>query len=217
MTVTASLDSIVRHKLRAWPQQPPGLADRGMGGGAWLRGRPGPVEEMDDPDPYLKLPGSNRLRTVPDGLWLCFGGTQRDPFVDLFVIEACGNFANLLDKRFRFAPSMHSMLAVCPVRWLLGNVSEHDQMPRWQRTGLLRDMPSAPLVIPVRDIRVMYALKPRDYEGFVANQVPHAHEFFAPITALIGPEGWRHPTLRAFIARNSARANFWEFAGATAA
>jgi hypothetical protein len=134
---------------------------------------------MDDPNPYLKLPGSNRLRNVPDGLWLCFGGTVRDPYVDLFVIEACGTFANLLDKRFRFAPSMHSMLAVCPVRWLLGNVSEHDR--------------------------------------FVANQVPHAHEFFAPITALIGPEGWRHPTLRAFIARNSARANFWEFAGATAA
>jgi hypothetical protein len=51
----------------------------------------------------------------------------------------------------------------------------------------------------------------------LANQVPHAHEFFAPVTALIGPEGWQHPTLRAFIARTSPRANFWEFAGATAA
>jgi hypothetical protein len=209
------MDSIVRHKLRSWPQQPPGLADCGIGGGAWLRGRPGQAEENEDP--YLKLPGSNRLRTVPDGLWLCFGGTERDPFVDLFVIEACGTFTNLLDKRFRFAPSMHSMLAVCPVRWLLGKVSEHDRMPRWQRTGLLRAAPTTSLTLPVRDIRVMYALKPSDYEGFVANQVPHAHEFFAPITALIGPEGWRHPTLRAFIARNSPRANFWEFAGATAA
>jgi len=216
MAVAASLDSLVRQKLRAWPQHPPGLADHDMGAsGAWLRGRPGVADEGDDP--YLKLPGSNRLRTVPDGLWLCFGGTERDPYVDIFVIEACSSFANLLDKRFRFAPSMHSMLAVCPVRWLQGDVSAFNKMQRWRRTGLLRSSPSTPLTVPVRDIRVMYALRPRHYEGFVANQIPHAHEFFAPITALIGPEGWQHPTLRAFIARTSPRANFWEFAGATAA
>jgi hypothetical protein len=44
--------------------------------GAWLRGRPGTVDDLDQP--FLKLPGSNRLRTVPDGLWLCFGGTESD-------------------------------------------------------------------------------------------------------------------------------------------
>jgi len=210
------MDSIVRHKLRAWPQQPPGLADHGLGSsGAWLRGRPGLAQEADDP--YLKLPGSNRLKTVPDGLWLCFGGSERDPYVDVFAIEACGTFANLLDKRSRFAPSMHSMLAVCPVRWLLGETSPYNKAQRWQTTGLLKTAPSEKLTLPVRDIRVMYALRPRHYEGFLANQVPHAHEFFAPVTALIGPEGWQHPTLRAFIARTSPRANFWEFAGATAA
>ncbi len=52
--------------------------------GAWLRARPGPVDDIDHP--FLKLPGSNRLRTVPDGLWLCFGGTERDPYVDIFGI-----------------------------------------------------------------------------------------------------------------------------------
>jgi hypothetical protein len=216
MPVAASLDSLVRQKLRAWPQHPPGLADHGIGAtGAWLRGRPGLAAEADDP--YLKLPGSNRLKTVPDGLWLCFGGTERDPYVDIFAIEACGTFANLLDKRSRFAPSMHSLLAVCPVRWLLGETSGFNHTPRWRHTGLLRAAPDVPLTLPVRDIRVMYALRPRHYEGFLANQVPHAHEFFAPVTALIGPEGWQHPTLRAFIARTSPRANFWEFAGATAA
>ncbi len=216
MAVATSLDSLVRQKLRAWPQHPPGLADYGMGAsGAWLRGRPGPPEELDDP--YLKLPGSNRMRSLPDGLWLCFGGTERDSFVDVFAIEACGSFANLLDKRSRFAPSMHSLLAVCPTRWLLGQVAPNNNMPRWRHTGLLRTAPAEPLILPVRDIRVMYALRPRHYEAFVSNQVPHAHEFFAPVTAIIGPEGWQHPTLRAFIARTSPRANFWEFAGATAA
>jgi hypothetical protein len=166
-------------------------------------------------DPFLKHPGSNRLRTVPDGLWLCFGGTEKDPYVDLFAVEACSSFTNLLDKRSRFAPSMHSLLAVCPVPWLLGAVSSNHTMQRWRYTGLLRNEPSSPVVLPVRDIRVMYALRPRHYEGFAASQIPHAHEYFAPVSALLGPGGWQHPLLRSFIARTSNRANFWEFGAAT--
>ena len=213
MKISASLDSIVRQKLRTWPNHPPGLADKDMGArGAWLRARPGPLLQMEDP--YLKHPGSNRMRTVPDGLWLCFGGTERDPYVDIFAIEACGTFPNLLDKRSRFAPSMHSMLAVCPLNWLKHAVSDFNNMPRWRYTGLLREEPATALTLPVRDIRVMYALRPRHYEGFAASQIPHAHEFFAPITALITPQSWQHPNLRAFIARTSPRANFWEFSEA---
>ena len=216
MAAATSLDALVRHKLRSWPQHPPGLADHDFGArGCWMRARPGAADDSDHP--YLKLPGSNRLRTIPDGLWLCFGGTERDPYVDIFAIEACGGFQNLLDKRSRFAPSMHSLLAVCPLEWLHQPVSPSNAMRRWRYTGLLRDEPRGPLVLPVRDIRVMYALRPRQYEHFAATQIPHAHEFFAPIGALIGPEGWQHPTLRAFIARTSPRANFWDFAAASAA
>jgi hypothetical protein len=112
---------------------------------------------------------------------------------------------------------MHSWLATCPVDWLLSPVSAVNWTPRWRHTGLLQNAPTKPLVLPVRDVRVMYALTPRQYEGFSTTQVPHAHEFFAPIAALIGPEGWQHPTLRAFIARTSPRANFWDYSGATAA
>jgi hypothetical protein len=36
--------------------------------------------------PFLKLPGSTRWRTLPDGLWLNFGGTPVEPFVDIFGI-----------------------------------------------------------------------------------------------------------------------------------
>jgi hypothetical protein len=68
------------------------------------------------------------------------------------------------------------------------------------------------LTLPVRDIRVMYALRPRHYEGFAATHVPHAHEFFAPVSVLLDPEGWQQPSLRAFIARTSPRANFWALA-----
>jgi hypothetical protein len=77
----------------------------------------------------------------------------------------------------------------------------------------MRNEPIAPLTLPVRKIRVMYALWPRHYESFSSSQIPHAHEFFAPVSALIGPEGWQQPHLRAFIARTSPRANFWEISG----
>ena len=64
--------------LRHWPQCPPGLQPR-QGQGYWLRGRP--AEDLGSCHPFLKLPGSNKLRTLPDGLWLNFGGTAEDPFV----------------------------------------------------------------------------------------------------------------------------------------
>ena len=83
------------------------------------------------------MPGSTRLRTLPDGLWLNFGGTIADPFVDIFAIEACSTLQNLLDKRSRFAPSTHSLLAVCPVPWLLAPAMPGDPTPRWQAIGVL--------------------------------------------------------------------------------
>jgi hypothetical protein len=203
-----SLDALVRQKLRAWPNRPPGL-DEGMWGGAWVKARP--VVNDDIEYPYLKLPGTNRMRTVPDGLWMNFGGSERDPYVDIFVIEVCGSFPNLLDKRSRFSPSMHSLLAVCPLNWLLGEYATTDGTPRWKRTELLKTAPTEAITVPVRDIRVMYGLRPKDYEGFATHQVPHAHEFFVPVSVLLGQDGWLQPEMRTFIARTSPQANFWAF------
>src|SRR5579884_3671734 len=97
-----TLDSLVRARLLRWPQRPPGLPPLGNGQDAWLRGRPAPLS--DAYNPFLKVPGCERLRTLPDGLWLRFGGSAVEPFVDVVAIEACGSLANLLDKRSRFAP-----------------------------------------------------------------------------------------------------------------
>ncbi len=212
MALPPPLDMIVRQKLRGWPQRPPGLmAADARRAGTWLRARPGaaPGTPEECEGPFLKLPGSWRMRTMPDGLWLYFGGRPEDPYADIFVIEACGGIPNLRDKRSRFAPSMHSMLVVCPLRWLRGTVEEYGALPRWRLCGMFKAEPAGPLILPVRDIRVLYALKPRDYQGFAECNVPHAHEFFAPIEALIGAGGWRDPAMEAFLARASVRANFW--------
>jgi len=201
-----SLDALVRARLQRWPQSPPGAVPRSAAPNQWLRGRPGAASEGSHP--FLKFPGSSRLRTLPDGLWLHFGGTVGEPFVDIFAIEACGSLSNLLDKRSRFAPSTHSLLAVCPLPWLVAPALANDTTPRWQLTGVLRHLPTGSLVLPVRDIRMMYGLKQRHYDGFVKSQVPHPHEYFVPIQALIAEDAVHNPAMQALVSRASANANF---------
>jgi hypothetical protein len=184
----------------------PGVKPRNEGLDTWLRGRP--TDEASQCNPYLKLPGSTRWRTLPDGLWLNFGGSDVEPFVDIFAVEACGSLQNLLDKRSRFAPSVHSLLAVCPVAWLLKPVTQGDPTPRWTATGVLKCEPVTAFVLPVRDMHVLYGLRRDHYAGFARHQLPHAHEFFAPMEALTDLDSENNPDLQALLAHASATANF---------
>ena len=127
---------------------------------------------------------------------------------DIFAVEACISLTNLLDKRSRFAPSTHSLLVVCPVPWLLAPVIAGDTTPRWRATGLLRHEPALAFVLPVRDIRVLFALTHKNYDGFVRHQLPHAHEYFAPMETLTAFGSEKNPQLRAMLARATASANF---------
>jgi hypothetical protein len=201
-----SLDELVRRRLRTWPQRPPGALETPKQRGIWLRARPG------EPDatlqPFLRLPGSQRLRTMPDGLWLHFSPDPADAWCDILCIEACSTLQNLLDKRSRFAPSTTSLLAVCPVPWLTSPVAAGQETPRWRMMRLVKQEPTVPLVLPVRDVRVLYGLKPRQYDGFARTQMPQAHEYFCPMDALTDEEGHSNPDMRALISRASGAANF---------
>jgi len=201
-----SLDDLVRRRLRTWPQRPPGALDSSKQRGVWMRARPGEADTSIHP--FLRLPGSNRLRTLPDGLWLHFSPDPADAYCDILCIEACSTLQNLLDKRSRFAPSTTSLLAVCPVPWLMAPLEPGDEKPRWRHIKLLRQQPVEPLVLPVRDVRVLYGLKSRQYDGFARTQMPQAHEYFCPMDALIDEEGASNPAMRALIARASGAANF---------
>ncbi|MBK1659706.1 hypothetical protein [Paracraurococcus ruber] len=201
-----TLDRQVRSQLRKWPQRPPGVAPSMKQPGTWLRGRPG--DEASPAHPFLKLPGSNRLRTLPDGMWLHFSPSAIDPYVDILCIEACSSLQNLLDKRSRFAPSTSSLLAVCPVTWLMAPVQEDETTPRWRLVRQLKAEPVQPLVLPVRDIRVVFGLKSRHYEGFARNQIAHPHEFFCPMEALTAEDGHEDPDMRALMSRAAASSNF---------
>jgi hypothetical protein len=206
MRAQISLDILVKSRLKRWGQRPPGVKPRG-GRESWLRGRPS-EDETRITGPFLKIPGSSRLRTLPDGLWLNFGGTFADPFVDILAIEACSTIQNLLDKRSRFAPSTHSMMCVCPIEWLLAPITPADPTPRWRRAGVILHEPYNDVLIPVREMRVLYGLKSGHYKGFVKHQLPHAHEFFVPMETLTEENSEDNPALRALIARTSVSANF---------
>ena len=201
MTELRSLDATVRIRLKQWPHQPPGLPVEGT---AWLRGRPDDMQQC-----FLKLPGSERLRTLPDGLWLNFGGTTAEPYADILAIEACSSLPNLLDKRSRFAPSTQSLMAVCPLNWLLAPLTPDSTAMRWQATGVIASTPATAFILPIRDLRVMYGLKARHYQSFVEHQIPHAHEFFVPMDALTAKNGDKNPAMQALVARASVRANFF--------
>ncbi len=203
-----SLDRLVQERLRQWPQRPPGLNGVSGDQDGWLRGRPDEVTASNHP--FLKIPGADWMRTLPDGLWLNFGGSVNEPFVDIFAIEACGSLANLLDKRSRFAPSTHSLLAVCPTPWLLRPATQTDPTPRWKVTRVIATEPTRPLLLPVRDIKVMYALKKHHYRGFSRTQVPHAHEYFVPMDALTAEQGHESPAIKALVSRVAVKANFLE-------
>jgi hypothetical protein len=200
------LDDLVRRRLRQWPQRPPGAARTSRQAGTWLRARPG--EANIAAQPFLKLPGSNTFRTIPDGLWLHFSPDPDDRWADILCIEACGTVQNLQDKRARFGPSTSSLLVACPLPWLLAPLEANDQTPRWHVIRLLRDEPREQLVLPIRDIRVLYALKPRHYASVARGQVPHPHEYFCPIEALTAESDELDPALSALIGRASAAANF---------
>lgn len=139
---------------------------------------------------------------------LAFCGARCYIIPDIFAVEACGSLQNLLDKRSRFAPSTHSLLAVCPVPWLLAPVMAGDPTPRWKATGVLLDEPVAAFTLPVRDMHVLYGLKPDHYAGFARHQLPHAHEYFAPMEALTAENSDQNPALRALLAHASSTANF---------
>lgn len=204
------LDELVRNRLRAWPQRPPGIVRTPKQPGTWLRGRPGESnrEATAAGQPFLKLPGSATYRTLPDGLWLHFSPDPADRYADILCIEACGSVANLQDKRARFAPSTTSLLVVCPLRWLLEPVEPNDPTQRWRLIRLLRAEPREPLVLPVRDVRVLYGLKDRDYKGFARHQMPQPHEYYCPMGALTAERSHEHPDMTALIGRASATANF---------
>ncbi len=179
--------SEVNDALRSWPERTKSLWPQIAGKGFWLRARPG-KSKSDTPCPLLKSPGASLFTTESDGLYVYFNGYD---FVDVICIEICNKDTNLHDKRSRYMPSTQSLLLQIPKSWLRRDCAlpNHGKTPRWQACKSLpvppppdKEKPNEPkkphLFIPVRFLRVLYALPDDLFSNWEANHIPAGHEFF---------------------------------------
>jgi hypothetical protein len=94
------------------------------------------------------------------------------------------------------------------VDWLLAPAQENDPTPRWRLIRMLAEQPTTPLILPVRDARVLFGLMRRHYDHFAESQIAQPHELFCPMEALIADRGHESPAMQELIYRASAMSNF---------
>lgn len=166
--------------LKEWPERPTKLFRNSKSVGFWLRAQP---PDALTTGPTLVTPGATVFKTQPDGLWLWFGDYA---FVDVIAVEVCrGRGQNLNDKRSRYMPTNHALLADCKSSWLLADVAvKRGRRPRWVACGTISKTPTSDTRIPVRHIRVLYAIPDDQYDKWLTNVTPGAYEFFCRHSSL---------------------------------
>ncbi len=188
-------DSKAKAALRDWPSTTEVWAGRGLTGN-WLRAQP----KQKEPGPTLKSAGSTGLTTQPDGLWVnLHRGTEL--FADCIVIEACGTFQNLQDKRSRYQPSITARVLVCGRAWLQGEVNyKRGTRCRWELADKNAKEPAGEEHYPVRYLTVLFFLKDDRYEEWTTSQIPAPHEYFARYASL---ESFKSGPMQEFLKRMS--------------
>ena len=94
--------------------------------------------------------------------------------------------------------------------WLLAPAQPNDPTPRWRLIRMLGVEPTTPLILPVRDARVLFGLHRQHYDRFAASQIAQPHELFCPMEALIADRAHESPAMRALIHRASVDSNFMD-------
>lgn len=190
MSKASLRDREAKNILRRWPLRPTRLFRSSKTVGYWLRAQP---PDGTDAGPVLITPGAELFSTQPDGLWLWFGTELR--FVDVIAVEVCQKDQNLNDKRSRYMPTNHALLAECSEAWLTASIQlqKGGQAARWKACGTLKAGDCCDREIPVRHIRVLYALPNALYDKWLSNVTPAAYEFFCHHTSLRShtAEGYR--------------------------
>jgi hypothetical protein len=184
-----------RRTKRLWP--PPG------GKGYWIRAQP---KDGKYPGPRIFTPGANLFSTQPDALWVHF---QRIYSCDLVAVEVCGTVQNLNDKRSRYIPASHSIVLECSHNWLweVVEVQGGGRKTRWRAASSFRTKVNRESVrIPVRHLRVLYALPKSIYEEWCPQHVPTGYEFFCPHSSL---DSYNSDKMQSFLRRMSVASQFY--------
>ncbi len=170
--------------------------------GWWIRARPGLRSPVM---PYFLSPGAKLFKTQPDGLWLYF---SHEGWVDAICIEHCSSIQNLNDKRSRYMPTLNSLLVNVKRTWLQGviGIKHGGQAERWAATRTMTkpDFTKTEFDFPVRHLRVLYALRAKDYSRWIPNHVTTGYEFFCSHDSL---NTYNSPSTRRFLERMSSVAN----------
>lgn len=161
--------------LANWPQRTR-MWSTPSGKGYWLKARP----KADRAScPVLHLPGTNEFSSEPDGVFVFL---QPCRFADVMCIEVCNTLQNLHDKRSRFMPSVTSSILRCRRGWLTEEIRVQNggSQPRWRAAGTFpRSMPpTSDIELPVRHLRVLFALPDAEYGKCVGARIGAPHEFF---------------------------------------
>jgi hypothetical protein len=181
-------DREAKEAISAWPNE---TTIWSLGTGiSWLRAQP---VANGIAGPRLELPGAGAFKTQPDGLWISLGIHRRDTdtqatYADCVVIESCGRAQNFADKRSRYASRTSSLMLGLPKRWLDVVVGIQGGGLRTRREVLRGLSEDEKLSLPVRQLRVLYAL-PDDgssklYMRASSQLTLEAHEFVCPQSVL---------------------------------
>ena len=149
------------------------------------------------------------FRTQPDGMWVYFHSYQS---CDLVAVEVCGTAQNLNDKRSRYIPSSHSLVLSASAEWFGEEVQiQAGRMrKRWHATNTLESEPDDDVVVPVRHLRVLYALPNDLYNTWCAEHAPTGYEYFCPHSSL---SSITNQNMRTFLKRMSIASQFYVHPG----
>lgn len=177
----SSLDSRAKSALRKWPQRAKSYWSPPRRNTYWLRAQPVVNRSVG---PRLSSPGSTLFKTQPDGMWLLL--EPNSGYADVFAVEACGSISNLRDKRSRYTMFGSSLLVTCPLHWLSASivVQHGGTRPRWSASGTFSHCPEAPLILPIRAVRVLFALTQSARDKWRENGMAASHEFYCTIGQL---------------------------------
>ena len=173
-------DSEAKRILLKWPMRTKRLWPVPGSEGFWIRGQP---KDTKAPGPTISSPGAVLFKTQPDGLWAYFGNTES---CDVVAIEVCGSIQNLNDKRSRYMPASNSLVLNARLAWLTETISlqKGGKSPRWKAVGSLKSKPKSDLVVPIRHLRVLYALPNKVYDDWCSNHTPTGFEYFCRHSSL---------------------------------
>ncbi len=80
----------------------------------------------------------------------------------------------------------HSLVVNCGLKWLLEHIptKNNGTAPRWSASKCIPTPPTTDLSIPVRYLRVLYALPNQIYHEWCSGHTPTGYEYFCPHSSL---------------------------------